>query len=85
MPLNNSTTHPCAPTTLNTTQRLTFLINLLTLTPSQIEEVEQIAAAVSVSDLDKLEVLMTQLSESCQSLLKDYIQQAKQKAGEVQA
>ena len=61
------------------------VLNLLALTPSQMEQVEQIAAAVSASDLVKLENLMTQLPESCQSLLTDYLQQEKQKAGEVQA
>lgn len=70
---------------LTTEGALTFLKNLLALTPSQIEVVEQIAAALSASDLVKLEKLMTQLPESCQSLLTDHLQQLKQKAGEVQA
>lgn len=105
MPLNHSTAHPCAPTTLQTLERLAVeqpdvmvalsslinvltpggVLNLLALTPSQVEQVEQIAAVISASDLVKLENLMTQLPESCQSLLKDYLQQEKQKAGEVQA
>lgn len=105
MPLNHSTAHPCAPTTVQTLQRLAVeqpnvmvalsslinvltpegVLNLLALTPSQVEQVEQIAAAISASDLVKLEKLMAQLPESCQSLLKDYLQQEKQKAGEVQA